>query len=431
LLVFAVMLALMAIGAPVLFAFLGANLLGAWLLMGGVVGLLQSVDNAVAQITSFALVAVPLFVLMGSLLFHSGLAVRVFDALDVFFGGVPGRLCYLTVAGSTTFSMLTGSTLANTAMLGSAMVPEMMRRGYAPRMAIGPVVGTGGLAMLIPPSSLAVILGSLAGINIGALLMAGLLPGFLLAALYCGSIWIQVRWDPASAPAYVPAPVPAGRRLQLLLSQILPLGLVVFAVVGLIALGIATPSESAAFGVLAVAGVAAWQGCLSLSVLHKSLEDAVRVTGMIFVLVIAASVFSQVIAFSGLSRAAVEWGLQFGGDPTLTLALMFAAVLVLGCFLDQISIMLLTIPIFFPLVQALGLDPVWFGLMMLLALEMSLTTPPFGLLLFVMMGVAPAGTTFGEVVRAALPYLGCNFLLMLLLLAYPAIALWLPDVLLR
>jgi tripartite ATP-independent transporter DctM subunit len=219
--------------------------------------------------------------------------------------------------------------------------------------------------------------------------------------------------------------------LQLLLSQILPLGSVVFAVVGLIALGIATPSESAAFGVLAVACVAAWQGCLTVSVLQKSLEDTVRVTGMVFVLVIAASVFSQIIAFSGLSRAAVEWGLQLGGDPTLTLTLMFAAVLVLGCFLDQISIMLLTIPIFFPLVQALGLDAVWFGLMMLLALEMSLTTPPFGLLLFVMMGVAPAGTRFGDVVRAALPYLGCNFLLGLLLLAFPAIALWLPDVLLR
>ena len=429
-LVFAAVLVLMALGVPVLFAFLGANLLGAWLLMGGIAGLLQAVDNSVSLITSFTLVAVPLFVMMGSLLFHSGLAVRVFDALDAFFGRVPGRLCYLTVAGSTTFSTLTGSTLANTAMLGTLMVPEMMRRGYAPYMAIGPVVGTGGLAMLIPPSSLAVLLGSLAGINIGALLIAGLLPGLLLAALYCVSIWLQVRANPAAAPVYALEPVPSGQRLRLFAANVLPLGLVLFAVVGLIVIGIATPSESAAFGVLAVAIVAALQGCLSRRAVARALRDTVNVTGMVFVLIIASSVFSQLMAFSGLSREAVDWALALEGGALVKLALMFAAVLVLGCFLDQISIMLLTIPIFFPVVKALGLDPVWFGLLMLLGLEMSLTTPPFGLLLFVMMGVAPPGTRFGDVVWAALPYLGCNFVLAALLFVFPAIALWLPKVLL-
>jgi tripartite ATP-independent transporter DctM subunit len=430
-LVLAVVLVLMAAGVPVLFAFLGANLLGAWLLMGGIAGLLQAVDNSVALITSFTLVAVPLFVMMGALLFHSGLAVRVFDALDALFGGIPGRLCYLTVAGSTAFSTLTGSTLANTAMLGSLMVPEMMRRGYAPRMAIGPVVGTGGLAMLIPPSSLAVLLGSLAGVNIGALLIAGLLPGLLLALLYCGQVWLQVRLDPAAAPAYEVAPVPAARKLALVAGQVLPLGLVLFAVVGLIVIGIATPSEAAAFGVLAVAAIAALQGALSWSAVRKALDDTVNVTAMVFVLVIASSVFSQLMAFSGTSREAVEWALALEGGATVKLLLIFAAVLVLGCFLDQISIMLLTIPVFFPLVKALGLDPVWFGLLMLLALEMSLTTPPFGLLLFVMMGVAPPGTRFGDVAWAALPYLGCNLVLAVLLIAFPAIALWLPGVLLR
>lgn len=430
-LVFATVLVLMALGVPVLFAFLGANLLGAWLLMHGFAGLLQAVDNSVSLITSFTLVAVPLFVMMGSLLFHSGLAVRVFDALDTFFGRIPGRLCYLTVAGSTAFSTLTGSTLANTAMLGSLMVPEMIRRGYAPRMAIGPVVGTGGLAMLIPPSSLAVLLGSLAGINIGALLIAGLLPGMMLAALYCASIWLQLRVNPGLAPVYEVAAVPAGRRLRLLVTNVLPLGLVLFAVVGLIVIGIATPSEAAAFGVLAVVLIAAAQGCLGIGAITAALRDTVIVTGMVFVLIIAASVFSQLMAFSGLSRVAVDWALALEGGALLKLALMFTAVLVLGCFLDQISIMLLTIPIFFPLVKALGIDPVWFGLLVLLALEMSLTTPPFGLLLFVMLGVSPPGTRFGDVVRAALPYLGCNLLLALLLLAFPAIALWLPQLLLR
>ncbi len=430
-LVFAVVLLLMALGMPVLFAFLGANLLGAWLLMGGVAGLLQAVDNSVSLITSFTLVAVPLFVMMGALMFRSGLAVRVFDALDAFFSAVPGRLCYLTVAGSTTFSTLTGSTLANTAMLGSLMVPEMMRRGYAPRMAIGPVVGTGGLAMLIPPSSLAVLLGSLAGINIGALLIAGLLPGLVLAALYCASIWVQLRADPSLAPVYATPPVPAARKLRLLLSQVLPLGLVLFAVIGLIVAGIATPSEAAAFGVLAVAVLALYQGCLGWQAIRLALADTVTVTAMVFVLIIVASVFSQLMAFSGLSGEAVSWALGLEGGTLTKLLLMFMAVLVLGCFLDQISIMLLTIPLFFPLVRALGLDPVWFGLLMLLALEMSLTTPPFGLLLFVMMGSAPPGTRFADVVWAALPYLGCNLVLAGLLIGFPAIALWLPQLLLR
>lgn len=429
--IFALALLLMLLGVPVAFALLGANLAGAWFLMNGLPGLLQVVDNATSLITSFTLVAVPLFVLMGALLFHSGLALRVFDALDALFGRIPARLSYLTVAGSTAFSTLTGSTLANTAMLGSLMVPEMERRGYARHMAIGPIVGTGGLAMLIPPSSLGVLLGSLAAVNIGALLIAGLLPGLLLAALYTAAIWLQAKLDPRAAPAYDVASVTAGRRLLLVAKNILPLGLVLFCVVGLIVLGIATPSEAAAFGVLAVAAISAALGCLTRVAVHRALADTVTVTAMVFVLIIASSVFSQLLAFSGASKLAVEWAVALEGGALLKLLLMFAAVLVLGMFIDQISIMLLTIPIFFPLAKALGFDPVWFALLMLLGLEMSLTTPPFGLLLFLMLGVAPKGTTLGQVALAALPYLACNAVLAALIMAFPAIVLWLPELLLR
>jgi tripartite ATP-independent transporter DctM subunit len=430
-LVFCLALGLLFAGMPVAFALFAANLVGAWFLLGDLPGLLQLVDNATAQVTSFTLVAVPLFVLMGSLMFHSGLALRVFDALDALIGRLPGRLCYLTVAGSTAFSTLTGSSLANTAMLGALMVPEMERRGYARHMAIGPVVGTGGLAMLIPPSSLGVLLGSLAGINIGALLIAGLLPGLLLAVLYAGVVWLQVRRDPSVAPAYDVPARPRGERLRLVARILLPLGLVLFSVVGLLVLGIATPSEAAAFGVLSVAGIAAAGRRLTRAVLARALTDTASVSGMVFVLIMAAAVFSQLLAFSGASRVAVEWALSLGQDPLALLLLMFAVLLVLGMFIDQISIMLLTIPIFMPLVKALGLDPVWFGLLMLLALEMSLTTPPFGLLLFLMQGVAPPGTTFGDVTRAAVPYLVCNFIAAALIIAVPAIALWLPELWLR
>lgn len=430
LLIFLLVLALMAAGLPVAFAFLGANLVGAWLLMGGWTGLVQLVDNSTALITSFTLVAVPMFVLMGALLFHSGLALKVFDALDALFGRVPARLSYLTVAGGTTFSTLTGSTMANTAMLGSLMVPEMLRRGYAPHMAIGPIIGTGGLAMLIPPSSLGVLLGSLASLDIGALLIAGLLPGMVLAVLYCLAIYLQARLRPDAAPAYDVTPTAGREKLRLFVRNILPLGIVIFCVVGFIVLGIATPSESAAFGVLAVAGLAAALRCLSWKALQESLQSTVAVTGMVFLVLVSSSVFSQLMAFSGASQAAIEWAVGLDTVVIAKLLLMFAVLLLLGMFMDQISILLLTIPVFFPLAKALGFDLIWFGIVVLLSLEMSLTTPPFGLLLFLMLGVAPPGTTLGRVALAALPYLACDAVLLVLLLLAPGLAIWLPGLLL-
>jgi len=426
-LIFGLVLSLMAIGVPVAFAFLTANLVGAFLLLGGWVGLLQVVDNSTSLITSFTLVAVPMFVLMGALLFHSGLALRVFDALDALFGRIPARLSYLTVAGGATFSTLTGSTMANTAILGSLMVPEMTRRGYARHMAIGPIIGTGGLAMLIPPSSLGVLLGSLARIDIGALLIAGLLPGLILAVLYCLVIYVQAKLRPDSAPAYDVESVSTGRKLQLFVTNVLPLGVVIFAVVGFILLGLATPSEAAAFGALSVAVLALAFRCLTLEALQKSLLSTVSVTGMVFLLIIASSVFSQLLAFSGASGAVIDWAVGIETGPLLKLLLMFAVLLVLGMFMDQISILLITIPVFFPLAGALGLDNVWFGIVVLLALEMSLTTPPFGLLLFLMLGVAPKGTTLPQVALAAAPYLASDLLLLTLLIAFPTIALYLPG----
>jgi tripartite ATP-independent transporter DctM subunit len=425
--IFILVLTLMALGVPVAFAFLGANLIGAFVLMGGFDGLLQLVDNSTSLITSFTLVAIPMFVLMGALLFHSGLALKVFDTLDTLLGRIPARLSYLTVAGGVTFSTLTGSTMANTAMLGSLMVPEMNRRGYAPHMSIGPIIGTGGLAMLIPPSSMGVLLGSLARIDIGALLLAGLIPGLILAVLYCLTIWIQAKRDPASAPIYDTEQFPLSRKLKLVALYILPLGLVIFCVVGFIILGIATPSESAAFGALSVIFLAAAYRCLTLEAIKKSLASTVSVTAMVFLLVISSSVFGQLMAFAGTSELVVNWAIGIESGTTVKLLLMFATLLLLGMFMDQISILLLTIPIFFPLAASLGYDPVWFGIIVLLAMEMSLTTPPFGLLLFLMQGVAPKGTTLGQVAWAATPYLSCDLLLMFLLLAFPALALFLPS----
>ena len=421
--VFLLVIAFMALGVPVAFAFLAANLLGAWLIMGDWFGPLQLVDNSTSLITTFTLVAVPMFVFMGALLFHSGLALRVFDALETLFGRLPARLSYITVAGGATFSTLTGSTMANTAMLGSLMIPEMTRRGYAPHMSIGPIIGTGGLAMLIPPSSLGVLLGSLAGLNIGALLIAGIIPGLVLAVGYSLVIYLQAKLNPASAPSYGVQRAPIERRIKLLVFNILPLGLVVFCVVGFIVLGWATPSEAAAFGALSVAALAALSRKLTVKALTAALASTVRISGMVFLLILSSSVFSQLMAFSGVSTAVVDWSIGLEAGPYAKLLLMFALMLLLGMFMDQISILLLTIPVFFPLATSMGFDAVWFGVVVLLALEMSLTTPPFGLLLFLMQSVAPKGVTLGQVARAALPYLACDALLLGVLILFPAITL--------
>ena len=429
--IFFLVLVLMAFGVPVAFGFLLSNFVGAFLLMGGIaggyVGIVQLVDNSTNLITSFRLVAIPMFVLMGALLFHSGLANRVFDSLDSLFGRLPGRLSYVTVVGGTTFSTLTGSTMANTAMLGSLMVPEMQKRGYSKSLSIGPIIGTGGLAMIIPPSNLAVLLGSLARVDIAALLIAGLLPGLILAILYCGAIAVQVWRDPNAAPAYEMELAPLSTRLAQFALNVFPMALVIFSVVGFIVLGITTPSEAAAFGVLAVLILAALFKCLSWSAIRKSLETAVSVTGMVFLLIFASAAFSQLLAFSGASAQIVGLVSDWDASPITILLLMFVVLLVLGMFMDQLSILLITIPFFFPLANSLGFDPVWFGIVVLLAMEMSLTTPPFGLLLFLITGVAPKGTTLKHVINAALPFLGCDLILLILLILFPTIALWLPS----
>ena len=189
----------MALGVPVAFSFIATNFL-AIIIFAGTSGLIQVADNSTQLITRFTLGPVPMFIMMGSLFFHTGLAIKVFDGLEVLFGRLPGRLCFLTVAGGSIFSTLTGSSMANTAMLGSLMVPEMQRRGYSRRMSMGPILGTGGLAMIIPPSALGVLLASVASIDVGKLLIAGFLPGFTLAFLYAGMIGLQLWMSPGSAP---------------------------------------------------------------------------------------------------------------------------------------------------------------------------------------------------------------------------------------
>ena len=425
----------MFVGVPVALAFLAANMVGAVIFMGGgddfatrsARGIGQLASNAVPAVSSFNLAPVPLFLLMGELFFHTGLAGRLFGAIDRLTGRVPGRLSYVTVAGGTAFATLSGSSMGSTALLGSLMVPEMTRRGYKKHMAIGPVVGAGGLAMLIPPSALAVLLATLAQVDVGALLVAGIGPGLVLAALYAATIFAQCRLDPDAAPRYDAPPAPWRESLRMAAVDIAPaLGIVAGVVVPILR-GWATPSESAAFGCLATAALGAWRGVLDGPALRRAVAGALRVTAMALLIVFGSAAFAKLLAFSGASGGLIGWATGLALPPYAMLAAMFGLLLLLGMFMDQLSMMMLTVPVFFPLAATLGFDAVWFAALVLLALEIGLATPPFGLLLFVMKGVAPPDTTMHEIYAAALPYVGCALCVAALVAAVPELALWLPG----
>ncbi|MBK19483.1 MAG: C4-dicarboxylate ABC transporter permease [Rhodospirillaceae bacterium] len=416
----------MALGFPVAFTFMITNVIGIFIFSGGWPVLPQIADNATNLITSFTLSPIPMFILMGSMFFHTGLAIRVFDALDKLLGKIPGRLCYLTVIGGSLFSTLTGSTMANTAMLGSLLVPEMTRRGYNKKMSMGPILGTGGLAMIIPPSSLGVLLASIAQVDVGRLLIAGLLPGLLLAVLYAAMITFLLWKNPESAPSYEVEPTTWKEKVYQICVNILPMGLVVFMVIGFIVLGWATPSESASFGVVGVVILAVARRVFTWDAFKTSLQGTIRVAGMVFFILMNSTVFSQLLSMSGASRGLVSWATGFDVPPLLILTCMFLVLILLGMFMDQVSMMLITVPIFYPLATSLGYDPIWFSLIVLMSLEMSATTPPFGLLLFIMLGMV-RGTTLFEVAMAAMPYLFCDLVLIIILVIAPGVALYLPS----
>ena len=425
----------MFLGFPVALAFIAANLIGAVYFMGGSGdiwrqmsrGIGQLTNNAIPTVTSFNLIPVPMFLLMGELFFHTGLANRMFNAIERLMGRIPGRLSYVTVAGGTAFATLSGSSMGSTALLGSLMVPEMSKRGYKKHMSMGPILGTGGLAMLIPPSALAVLLATLAQLDVGGLLVAGILPGLVLALLYTLLIYIQCKLDPEAAPSYEVEYFPWSARLRLLLTDVTPMIAVVVGVILLILNGWATPSESAAFGCLGVIILALCYRLLTWQTLLNAVKGALRVTTMALLIIFGSATFSKLLAFSGASAGLINWATSFEFTPLTMLLIMFGILLILGMFMDQLSMMLLTVPIFFPLAQQLGFDLIWFGVIILMALEISFTTPPFGLLLFVMKGVAPPGTTMTSIYMAAIPYMLCAMLVVGMLILVPDLALFLPS----
>lgn len=419
---------LMALGLPVAFAFLGVNIVGAIIFLGGQPGLEQLVRDVMASLTNFTLAPIPLFLLMGEVLFQTGVAFKAIDAIERLISRVPGRLSIVAVLGGTIFSSLSGSTIANTAVLGSVLLPDMLKRGYHPTLAVGPIMATGGIAMLIPPSALAVLLGSLAGISISRLLIAGIIPGILMSVLFLGYVIGRAALNPSLAPAYDVDRLTPWQRWRPFLVRVVPLFAIFVVVVGSILVGWATPSESAALGCVASVIAAAAYRMLSLASLVRALRETAKISVMILFIIAASVSFSQILAFSGATNGLLRVMDGIGASPMWVLIAMLAILLFLGAFMDQVSMIMITLPFFIPLARSLGIDLLWLGVLMLIVMEISFTTPPFGLLIYVMKGVAPPSITLRQIYAAAMPFILLEILVLALLVAFPEFVTWLPSV---
>ena len=430
-LLFGALIVLFAAAVPAAFAFLGINIVGAWVWLGKDAGLIQLVRNGVASISSFSLTPIPFFVLMGEVLFHTGVAMKAVDAIDRLIWRVPGRLSVVAVVAGTVFSAISGSTIATTALLGSLLLPQMLARGYHPNMAMGPIMAIGGVDMLIPPSALTVLLGSLAGISISELLIAGIVPGALLSLLFVGWIVLRATMDPSLAPSFNPVSLPAWQRWKPLILYVVPLVLIFVIVVAAMAAGWATPTEAAAIGAVATVLVAWIYRALSWSNLMRALMGTAGISGIILFIIVGATTFAQILTFSGATNGLVEAIREADLAPWLVLGAMLLILLALGCFVDQVSMMLICLPFFMPLVATYGFDPVWFGVLFLMCMQLGLLTPPFGMLLFTMKSVAPKEIQMQQVWHAVTPYVVMGVAGLALVLVYPPLATWLPKLLIR
>lgn len=419
--------ALMFLGLPVAIAFLAINLAGAAIFLGGDAGMMQLARNSVQSVTSFALTPIPLFILMGEVLFHTGLAVKVIDGVERLIRQVPGRLAVIAVVAGTVFSAISGSTIATTAMLGSLMLPVMLARGYHPTLATGPIMAIGAVDMLIPPSALTVLLGSLSGISISKLLVGGIVPGLILSVIFVGYIVLRVRLNPELAPKTAIEEHHGWRRFQPFLQYVLPLVSIFVVVVGAMIAGWATPTECAALGAFATLLLALLYRALTFDNLVKALRGTAGISGMILFIIVGATTFSQILSFSGASNGLAQAITSFGLPPLAVVAGMMLFLIFLGVFVEQVSMMMITLPIFMPIVQQMGIDLVWFGVMFLICMQLGLLMPPHGLLLMTMKGVAPPQVTMMHIFRAVTPFLLISIAVLVLVFFVPAVATWLPD----
>jgi len=418
---------LMTIGVPIAFAFFFTNLIGAFIFLGGEAGIGAFIRGSMSAIANFNLAPIPFFLLIGEILLRTGLAYKAVDAIDNAIQRVPGRLSVVAVTGGTVFSALSGSTIATTAMLGQALVPDMLRRGYKPTMAVGPIIAIGGVDMLIPPSNLAVIFAtiasslSIAKVSVAELLIAGTLPGLIMSAGFIVYIVVRCWWNPKLAP---PGGTKGGSRSRWvpLAVHILPLLFIFTIMMGSMYVGWASPSESAAAGCLATLVLALIYRTMTWSILLDALRATVAVTTMLFLIISASTTFAQILAISGAVDGALTALAKFDLSATMTVVTMVLVLIVLGCFMEQIAMMLLTLPFFIPIANGLHFDMLWLSVVLLIALQVGLMHPPFGLLLFVMRAVAPPEITLKDIWLSTIPFVAIVLGVLALTIRFPWVA---------
>ena len=423
----AILFTLFLSGAPIFLAFLIAVLTGVYSIIGPA-GFPMFANSVLDTATTTSLASIPLFILMGEILFRSGTMDVLFDSIDKLVGRVRGRQYVLVVSLSAVFGALSGVAMAVAAMLGRAIMPGMHERGYNRGIAAGLIIGGASLAPIIPPSLLAIIVGSLADVSIAKLLIAGVVPGLLISGIFLVYVFARIAANPSLAPQNVSDERESVSGIEMLVALIktLPFLIVIFSVMGFIMLGVATPSESAATGVIGALLTAAIYRKLNFQMIWDSLVASISVSAMILVIMAMSKMFTQLLAFTGATSQLVNLVANLGYDPIIMLILMLAVPFLLCMFIDTIAVMLLTIPIYQPVVNALEFDPVWFWLLFLVNITLGAITPPFGYTLFAFKAVVPE-MSIGQVYRATWPFVGLFLLGIALIIAFPAIATWLPN----
>ena len=413
---------LLFLGVRVAFAMGVTGLLGLYFLLP-VTQLQVLADRSWTSTNTFTLTAIPSFVLMGGFLVRSGITSELFDALVKWFGRTPGGLAHASVAASATFAAVCGSSLATAATLGSVAAPEMMKRGYSTRLTYGVVAAGATLGILIPPSIAMIIYGNIVGVAVTQLFIAGIIPGLLLAGLF---MVVVLFWS-----LFVPDAVPSGERYRLAektlsLMGVLPFLILIVAVLGSLYAGIATPTEAGALGAAVALIMALRRGRLTWKSIYETLLDTVRVSSFIMLIVVGAAVLSWVFDFLRLPRAMVQLVTGASLAPWVVMLIITIIYLILGCFIESVAMMLMTLSVTFPVIVAIGLDPIWFGVILVLLIEIGLVTPPVGMVLFVLKGMSPQ-VQLRDIAYGVTPFIFMMLAFILFLYLYPDIVTWLPK----
>jgi tripartite ATP-independent transporter DctM subunit len=422
---FVLLIGLMSLGLHVAFVMFVLSLVGAVVYLGLPAALEYGTQYWSAN-NNFVLVSVPLFILLGELLVRGGFTDKMYRSLSDWLSPLPGGLLHSNIGASALFAAVSGSSVATAATIGTVALPAFRQRGYNTRLVLGSIAAGATLGILIPPSINMIIYGAMTNTSVGKLYAAGVMPGLLLTALFMLIIVVACLWKPAFAGTSEP-PSPLGDKLLRLLDLVPPL-LVIVLVMGSIYAGWATPTESAALGVVVSALLCAAYGRLNIRMLHESFVTTLSITSMIMLIAAAAFYLNFVLGMMGVPDMLTRFVVGLQASPGQVILILTVLYLILGCFLDALAMVVGTIPIVFPIVVALGIDPVWFGIFLVIMAELALITPPVGMNLYVVQGVRGEGNIV-DVIYGVLPFLVMMLLLVALVWFFPAIALWLPGLL--